>query len=536
MRILLVNPRFPPSLWDFAGCMELEGSAYPHPPLALPTLAALTPRHHEVTLVDENVEPIDLAADVDIVGITGYFIQRERVLELADAFRARGVRVAIGGPIVERSTLALLAPHADALFRGEAEHTWPRFLDDVAHGRAEALYDQPTFVDMRESPPPRYELLRRGAYSTATIETSRGCPMACEFCEIPTRLGQKARSKSIEQVMTEVRAWHALGADSIFFIDDHFIGNRAHCKRLLEELGRFVVEIDHAMYFTCQFTINLARDREMLELLHAANFRRVFVGIETPRKQTLLDVKKKQNTTGDLVASVHTLQSYNLTVWAGMIVGFDGDDAAIFDEQQAFLAEAGIPVIMNGLLQAIPGTPLYARMERDGRLRDVTMAGVRGNQEALISSNIVRRPAGNELDDAALVRGYQRMMRQLYQPEPFTERLLGSLRRGTRPVAKSRKPPTWKQLMILARLVRHYLLTTDRRRRAMFVRIVGQTLRHRSDELDTALMHLVVYKHLRAFYERIADLPLPKMADTPVDAAAIGIDSSPPKAVTMRLH
>src|SRR5438067_713392 len=111
--------------------MDLEGSAYPHPPLALPTLAALTPRRHDVTLVDENVEPIDLAADADLVGITGYYIQQERIIELADAFRARGIPVAIGGPIVERSTQALLSPHADALFRGEAEHTWPRYLDEL---------------------------------------------------------------------------------------------------------------------------------------------------------------------------------------------------------------------------------------------------------------------------------------------------------------------------------------------------------------------------------------------------------------------
>ena len=529
MRILLLNPRFPPSLWDFHACKDVGGWAYPHPPLALPTLAALTPPGHEVRLVDENVEPIDLAADADLVGITGYYIQRERVIELADAFRARGIPVAIGGPIVERSTVAELAPHADALFRGEAEHTWPRFLDELARGNPAALYDQPELIDMHDSPPPRYELLRRGAYSTAIIETSRGCPMACEFCEIPSRLGKKARSKSIAQVMTEVRAWHALGADSIFFIDDHFIGNRAHCKRLLEELARFVVEIGHAMYFTCQFTINLARDHEMLELLHAANFRRVFVGIETPRKQSLLEVKKKQNVVGDLVENVHTLQSYNLTVWAGMIVGFDGDDAAIFAEQEAFLAAAGIPVIMNGLLQAIPGTPLYTRMEREGRLRDLAMAGIRGNQEALITSNIVRRPSANGLDEAALVRGYQRMMHDLYQPEAFAERLLSAIGRGARPVARSRRPPTWAQLAVVARLARHYLFTRDRRRRRMFVRVVVETLRRRPEALETALMHLVVYKHLRAFYEEIAALPLPS-ATTATPAA---IDTPPATAVTM---
>jgi radical SAM superfamily enzyme YgiQ (UPF0313 family) len=508
VKILLVNPVFPPSLWDFSLCRDLEGTAYTHPPLALPTLAALTPRAHDVSLCDENVEHVDLGAEADLVGITGYYIQRRRVYELADAFRARGKRVAIGGPLVEASTIDEVARHADHVFQGEAEYTWPRFVSELVLGHPAARYVQRELVDMRDSPPPRYDLLRRGAYSTATIETSRGCPMACEFCEIPSRLGQKARSKSLEQVMAEVRAHHALGADSIFFIDDHFVGNRGHTKRLLEELARFVRSIDYGMYFTCQFTINLARDREMLELLYAANFRRVFVGIETPRKASLLSVKKKQNVVGDLVENVRILQSYNIMVWAGMVVGFDTDDPAIFDEQQAFLEEAGIPVVMSGLLQAIPGTPLHARVAREGRLRDTEMAGVRGTYDALLVSNIA--PRG--MSDAELVSGYQRMLRELYDYEPFSARLLASLRRGERTVAKpKRSSPSPKKLAILARMVRFYLASRDAARRRMFLRVVGETLRHRPEEIETALMHLVVYKHLRLFYDEVISLPMPRV-------------------------
>jgi len=509
MKVLLINPRFPPSLWDFSLCRDLEGSRYTHPPLALPTVAALTPPGHEISLVDENVSPVDLAADVDLVGITGYFIQKRRVFELADAFRARGKRVAIGGPIVELGSIREIHEHADHVFLGEAEYTWPRFVRELEAGAPAREYAQRELVDMRDSPPPRYDLLPRGAYSTATIETSRGCPMACEFCEIPSRLGQKARSKSVEQVMCEVRAHHALGADSIFFIDDHFIGNRGHAKRLLEELARFQVAIDHAMYFTCQFTINLARDREMLELLAGANFRRVFVGIETPRKASLLSVKKKQNVVGDLVLAVRTLQAYNLTVWAGMIVGFDTDDSAVFDEQREFLQAAGIPVVMSGLLQAIPGTPLYARMKRDGRLRDTDMAGVRGTHDALLVSNIVPRA----LPDEELAGGYQRMVRAIYEYEPFAERLLASIGRGERPVMKPRRSTvTAKKLAIVARTLAFYVATRDARRRRMFLRVLVHTLRTRPEELETALMHLVVYKHLRLFYFKVAALPLPSFA------------------------
>ena len=509
MKILLINPLFPPSLWDFSLSRDLEGSRYTHPPLALPTLAALTPPVHQVALVDENVEPVDFEADADVVGITGYWIQRHRVFAIADGFRSRGKRVVIGGPLVEASTIDEVARHADHVFQGEAEYTWPRFLTDLGAREPSARYVQADLIDMRDSPPPRYELLARNAYSTATIETSRGCPMACEFCEIPSRLGKRARTKTLEQVMTEVRAHHALGADSIFFIDDHFIGNRGHVKLLLEELGRFQREIDHGMYFTCQFTINLARDREMLELLHAANFRRVFVGIETPRKASLLSVRKKQNVVGDLVENVKILQSYNIVVWAGMVVGFDTDDPSVFDEHTEFLQAAGIPVVMSGLLQAIPGTPLYARMQREERLRDVEMAGVRGTHESLLISNIVPR----NFTDAELAGGYQRMVRAIYDYEPFSERLLATLGRGERPIAKPRKATvTVKKLAIVARTMRFYLWTRDVRRRRMFVRVVGQTLRTRPEELETALMHLVVYKHLRLFYFKIAELPIPKLA------------------------
>jgi len=512
MKILLINPKFPPSLWDFSLSRDIEGTLYTHPPLALPTLAALTPVGHELRLIDENVESIDLSVGVDLVGITGYFIQKARVLEIADAFRARGVRVAIGGPIVESSTIDEIARHVDHVFQGEAEYTWPRFITQLERGEAEHRYVQRELIDMRDSPPPRYELLRPGAYSTATIETSRGCPMACEFCEIPARLGRKARSKSLEQVMREVRAHLALGADSIFFIDDHFVGNRAHVKRLLEALVEFQREIDHALYFTCQFTINLARDREMLELLHAANFRRVFVGIESPRRESLLSVKKRQNVVGDLVENVRVLQSYNITVWAGMIVGFDTDDPAVFDEHRAFLAQAGIPVVMVGLLQAIPGTPLHERMARAGRLRETEIGGVRGQYEALLLTNIT--PVA--FDDRALVTGYQRLVREIYDYEPYAERLLSSLRAGARPIARPAKSTlTRSKLAVVARLARYYLLTTDVRRRRMFLRVLSGTLRARPQDLETALMHMVVYKHLRAFYWQLSELPVPELATAP---------------------
>lgn len=176
MKICLINPRLPLSLWDFSYSRDIDGNAFPFPTLSLATLAALTPEEHEVVICDENVKPVDFDTDADIVGITGYYIQKELVYQLAGLFRSKGKTVAIGGPLVQKSNLRECAEHADVVFLGEAEYTWPSFIRDFQSGHAKSLYKQEEFVDLTASPAPRFDLLELSAYSTAIIETSRGCP------------------------------------------------------------------------------------------------------------------------------------------------------------------------------------------------------------------------------------------------------------------------------------------------------------------------------------------------------------------------
>jgi radical SAM superfamily enzyme YgiQ (UPF0313 family) len=505
LRIAFINPAFPLSLWDFSLCRDIDGYAFPHAPLALPTLAALTPAPHAVQLFDENVAPIDLGLEVDVVGLTGYWVQRQRVFELADHFRARGIRVCIGGPLVESSTIDEVASHADHVFMGEAEYTWPRFLNDLSRNEATPRYVQSTLIDMADSPVPRFDLLPRGAYSAATIETSRGCPYSCEFCEIPARLGQKSRTKTVAQVMAEVRLQYQLGARTVFFIDDHFLGRKSRADELLDALGAFVRETEGRIFFSCQFTINLAKDEALLEKLAAANFRRVFVGLETPRRDSLALAKKKQNLTMDPVEAVRRLHAYNIIVWAGLIVGFDTDDDAIFDDQLAFLEASGVPVAMIGRLQAIPGTALHARLAAAGRLRnETTVRGVRGTWSSLSTSNI--EPTG-ALDEDRLARGYRRLVRAAYEPEAYGRRVIKALLDGHRPVIRAKTRPRASDLAILGRLARWYLWTSDHRRRRLFLDVTSTILRKRPEQLATALMHLVVWKHLHTFYNHVADAP-----------------------------
>lgn len=497
MKIYLINPRFPLSLWDFSYSRDIGGSQFPFPPLSLATLAGLTPLEHTVVICDENIEPVDLEMDADIVGITGYHIQKARVHQIADAFRSRGIAVAIGGPIVLEQNLRECKEHADAVFQGEAEYTWPAFIRDVAKKTVRPMYIQERLIDLADSPAPRFDLLNLAAYASAIIETSRGCPQSCEFCEIPVRLGKGSRAKSSEQVMAEIRALAGLGADSIFIIDDNFLGNRARAVGLLSEIELFVRSIDYRIYFSCQFTIDTAGDEVMLDLLNRANVRRCFIGIETPRRASLVTARKNQNTVVDPLDAVRRIQSYNITVWGAFIVGFDADDKEIFREQLDFIRAASIPVAMVGILQALPGTPLYDRIRKEGRLRDQNAGGIRGGALQLRRTNI--EPL--RMTEQELVEGFRTLVNNLYEYDEFGERLLSSVALFNKSKVKGKARFPKKAIPAVIGLLRHYLVTSDFRRTRMFLRVIARTVLANPHCLETVLIHLVVFKHLRMFYE-----------------------------------
>ena len=503
MRIGLVNPVFPPSLWDFAHCRDLDGSRYPYYPLALPTLAGMTDPEHAVVIQDENVAPLVFDGDFDMVGITGYHIQQKRVFEVAAEFRRRGIRVVLGGPMVNVGNIDEFLEHGDVVFLGEAELTWPRFLDDLARGEPERVYRSDGFVDMAAAPVPRYGLLDLGAYSTAVVETSRGCPYSCEFCEIPARLGKKPRAKSVDRVMEEVRALYGLGVDSIFFIDDNFVGSRKRAVALLQELAAFVRSVDHKVYFVCQFTINFSKDEELLGLFRQANFKRVFIGVETPRRDTLAEAGKTQNASLDAAEAVRRIQSFGIIVWCGLVVGFDTDDRAVFAEQLRLLQNGAMPVAMIGMLQAIPGTPLHARLGAEGRLRDVAPGGIRGAYESMVRTNVIPKDP-DRLDDRALVEGYQRLVREAYGHGAFARRLIDCVRLAGPMARRGSGPLSRGQTAVLRKVLRYFLLTFDLRRSLMFVRVLVATALHDRGAVEQAIVNLIAFKHLRTYYQNVA--------------------------------
>ncbi len=495
MRIHLVTPRNPPSFWTYDRLLPALGKRCIFPNLSMPTVAGLTPPGHEVTLCDENVEEVDFEVDADVVGVTGYIVHKERLLEIADEFRRRGRFVAIGGPYASLCPDEVRA-HCDVLFLDEAEATWPRFLRDFEAGRWKTEYRPEEKPDLTRSPMPRFDLLKVDRYHALTIQFARGCPFQCEFCDIIVMYGRKPRAKSVPQVMAEIEACHRLGARQIFLVDDNFIGNQKLAKDLLRAMAEWGERHGHPVDFNTEISINAAHDEELLELMRRANMTTVFIGIESPRRESLQETKKTQNTRREMLDDIRKIQSYGMQIQAGMIVGFDADDEAIFDEQLQFIEEARVPVSMTGMLQALPQTPLHARMAREGRL----VAESTGDQ--FVFSNIV--PAG--MSRLQLYRGYRDLIRRLYAYDAFRRRTLDFLLHRGPQVTRGRNIRRG-DLTLFARVLRATLVRGGPRRAGFTLRLLAETLWRRpaafKEAVSFAATHLAMGEYMEALGERL---------------------------------
>ncbi|MEQ8784885.1 MAG: B12-binding domain-containing radical SAM protein [Pirellulaceae bacterium] len=412
--IVLINPRFEVSYWGCEHALPLFGKRANVPTACLPLLAALTPAPHRVTLIDENVEPIDYerVARADLVGLTGMTVQRRRMREILAELRSRGVFTVVGGPWVTVHE-HYFGDLADVIFIGEAEETWPRFLDEWADGRHTQRYEQSDRTDMTTVPTPRYDLLKMRHYMFGSVQFSRGCPFQCEFCDIIVTFGRRPRLKTSQQVLAELDALTAEGQEIAFVVDDNLIGNKRAIKQLLAEVIAWQQRRGYPLTFFTEASLDLAEDQELMRLMVDANIQTVFVGIESPNEASLIETKKLQNVRkgGTLVEKVRIIQDAGLDVWCGMILGFDHDDETVFDAHRNFLEQANILQAMVGMLSAIPTTPLYDRLRDEGRL-DL-------DDEPAFGTNVIPLRLTRE----ALRDGYLRLMQQLYEPRAYFDRL-----------------------------------------------------------------------------------------------------------------
>lgn len=456
-KVYLINPTFPDTEWGNSVLQKLIGKSWISNPLGLPTIAALTPPEFEVQLCDECVEPIDFDGDYDIVGLSVWNVQFHRAVQIAAEFRRRGKLVVMGGPYVTTSPEAC-RPHVDVIFVGEAEYTWPQFLRDYRAGQQQSEYHQQGFVNLIDSPTPRYDLLKLNKYSYVCVQASRGCPFVCEFCDAIIIHGNKTRYKTSKQIITEIEKVRQLGHTQFFFSDDNFAGDKARAKALLKELATFKRNTGYHLRFSTELSIDIANDDELLSLMEEAGFENCFIGIETPRKESLLEVKKRQNAVRSLLDDIWKIQSKGIFISASMIVGFDNDDTDIFQEQFDFIMASGIPVTKVGVLVALPGTPLYKRMQRKGRLLELDLtspkAGFFGS-----ATNITP----NNMTVEQLIDGHQRLVSELYNYKNFTKRIVDAMSRVGKRKARG-NGFSRQRLGMFFRILRYFFLTLNVRR------------------------------------------------------------------------
>lgn len=412
--IVIINPRFDVSYWGMEHALPFMGKRANLPVASLPLLAALTPQEHSVTLLDENVEPInfDRVARADIVGVTGMSVQRFRMKEILTELKQRGAFTVVGGPLVTVQE-DYFDGLVDAIFIGEAEQTWPRFLTEWAEGRHATRYEQEDKSDMTRVPTPRFDLLKMRHYAFGSLQFTRGCPFQCEFCDIIVTFGRKPRIKDQDQVIAELDALVKEGVKIAFVVDDNLIGNKRAIKPILAEVVKWQQRRGYPLTLFTEASIDLADDPELMALLTEANFIAVFVGIESPNEESLRQAKKFQNVRqgGTILEKVHRIQEAGLDVWCGMILGFDNDDETIFAAQREFLTNARIATAMIGMLYAIPKTPLHDRLAAEGRLDPA--------DEPEFATNVIPLKMGRqELRD-----GYLRVMNELYSPKAYFDRL-----------------------------------------------------------------------------------------------------------------
>jgi radical SAM superfamily enzyme YgiQ (UPF0313 family) len=464
MRLLLINPRFPESFWSFKWAVDtlLPGKRAINPPLGLATLAALCPPDWDVSIVDENIESLPLAPEVDIVGVCGMGVQFPRQRELLAFYRRQGLHVVAGG------SYASLCPEkyenlADTVVAGEAEYVWPKFCQDVARGVPERLYQETGTVSLEDSPVPRFDLLDLSKYQSVSLQFSRGCPFRCEFCDIIIMFGRKPRTKTTEQVGRELDELRRHGVRSVFFVDDNLIGNKPAAKKLLRYLAEYQREHHYRFYFGTEASLNLAQDDELLDLFRAANFGWVFIGIESPDEASLKETLKFQNTRQDLLTSVRAIYAHGIDIFAGFILGFDHDTTESFGRQQRFITDAGIQAAMIGLLQATPKTPLYERLEADGRL----IADADSTDNVKLWTNVI--PKGMSYDE--LLAGYRELHHRLFSDRGIGARISNKLHFLVRPIGGDRYR-FWEALAIGLRFLTHGLLPGGLPRVARFVRSV----------------------------------------------------------------
>ncbi len=444
MRALLIYPVFPQTFWSYDKILELVDRKVLLPPLGMLTVAAILPQEWEFKLVDRNIREVSEAEWdwAEIVICSAMIVQKQDLLEQIQEAKRRGKLVAVGGPYSTSLPDEPKAAGADFLILDEGELTLPMFVEAIGRGETSGIFRATEKPDVTTTPVPRYDLLELDAYDSMSVQFSRGCPFQCEFCDIIVLYGRKPRTKDPAQLLRELDYLYELGwRRSVFMVDDNFIGNKRNVKLFLKELKIWQEKHQYPFDFNTEASVDIAADSELMELMVQCNFNAVFLGIETPDESSLQLTKKFQNTRSSLADTVDTMIRAGLRPMAGFIIGFDGEKTGAGQRIIDFVEEAAIPTAMFGMLQALPLTALWSRLEKENRLRD-------SNQQDINQTTLMNFMPTRPIEEIA--QEYILAFWTLYEPKTYLDRVYRCfLKLG---VAKHEVPftmPNWVDIRAL---------------------------------------------------------------------------------------
>lgn len=415
MNVLLVYPKYPDTYWSFKHVLKFISKKAAVPPLGLITVSAMLPQCWDKKLVDLNIEQLN-DKDIewaDYVFLSGMYVQKESINQILLRCESFPVKIIAGGPLFTQNFNNY--PQIDHFVLNEAEITLPLFLSDLQHGQAKKVYQTTEYADMSLTPVPDYHLLNLKAYAFMSLQVSRGCPFACDFCEITTLLGHRVRMKSKERVISELEALYKLNwRGPVSVVDDNFIGNKYIVKHeVLPAMIKWMDMHKHPFKFNAQTSINLADDPRLLILMRKAGFNSTFIGIETPVEESLQSCHKVQNKNRNLLENVKQIQKAGLQVSGGFIVGFDSDTSSVFQQQIDFIQKSGIVSAMVGLLNAPKNTRLYKQLKEENRL---TVDATGSNTD--FTMNFIPK-----MDNRELMEGYKHIINSIYREKPYYKRI-----------------------------------------------------------------------------------------------------------------
>jgi len=497
LKILFLYPRYPETFWSFGHALKFISKKAAFPPLGLLTVAALLPSEWDKKLVDlntGNLKDKDIAW-ADYVFVSAMDIQQASAREVISRCVQLETKVVAGGPLFTTSNEEFEG--VDHLVRGEFEALAPQFVADMENGCLQRVYESERKPDTRHSPVPAWGLINIKKYASLSVQYSRGCPFDCEFCDVVLLNGRVPRTKSTEQLLNEMEAIYRLGwRDSVFIVDDNFIGNKKKLKtEVLPAIIEWKRQRNHPFVLNTQISIGISDDTQLMQLMVKAGFGKVFVGIETPNEESLVECGKSQNTDRDLIAAVKRIQNHGMEVQAGFIVGFDSDPQNIFERQIRFIQQSGIVTAMVGLLNAPAGTKLYKRLKGENRL----LHDISGDNTDF-SINFIPK-----MNREKLIDGYKHIMTAIYAPKQYYARI-GTLLKEHRPQAVHKcSHLNTREVQALLKSV--WYLGIRGKGQRYYWRVVISTLFRKPRSLPMVITLAIYGYHFRKLVERYAQNP-----------------------------